>query len=242
LAERLCFRRNGTATFVCVSNGVAEEIREHYPDTAPRVVTIHNGVDLGAFARGAREPEARELRAALQISEERLVLAFVGGNWEQKGLRPVIEALARAPGWDLLVAGRGNPARFRELAGSLGVQNAVHWLGVRSDIQPVYELADAFVLPSSYETFSLVTFEAAAYGLPILATPVSGVSELVEDGHSGFLIAPEASAIAARLVELAADPGLRDRLGAAARNSALEFGWEKMVAGHHDLYSRLAAG
>ncbi len=54
--------------------------------------------------------------------------------------------------------------------------------------QLVYELADAFVLPSSYETFSLVTFEAAASALPVLATPVNGVRELIEDGHNGFLI------------------------------------------------------
>jgi UDP-glucose:(heptosyl)LPS alpha-1,3-glucosyltransferase len=107
------------------------------------------------------------------------------------------------------------------------------------DIQVVYELADTFVLPSSYETFSLVTFEAAAYGLPILATAVSGVRELIEDGQTGFLITPDPGAIAERLVELGADPALRTRLGQAARQSAREFGWEKMVASHHELYARL---
>ncbi len=60
----------------------------------------------------------------------------------------------------------------------------MHWLGVVRDIQVVYELADAFVLPSSYETFSLVTFEAAASGLPILATPVNGVRELIATGRT----------------------------------------------------------
>jgi glycosyltransferase involved in cell wall biosynthesis len=241
MAEEVCFRRNDSAILVCVSNGVSEEIRKHYPDMSPRVVTIHNGVDLNAFARGSRESEARSLRASLGIPEDRLVLAFVGGNWEQKGLRAVIEALPQAPGWDVLVAGRGNPGRFRELAGALDVQGAIHWLGVVSDIQPVYEVADAFILPSDYETFSLVTFEAAANALPILATPVSGVRELIEDGESGFLIAAEPDVIAARLRQLAADPALRARLGEAALESAREFGWERMVAGHHDLYGRLAA-
>jgi glycosyltransferase involved in cell wall biosynthesis len=240
ISERLCFRRNDAATLVCVSNGVADEVRAHYPDAADRVVTIHNGVDLQAFAGGTRTSEAHALRKELDIPADRLVAAFVGGNWEQKGLRPAIEALAHAPDWDLIVAGRGNPGRLRELARSLGIEGAVHWLGVRQDIEVVYELADAFVLPSSYETFSLVTFEAAASGLPILATPVSGVRELIEDGRSGFLITAEASTIAGRLGELAGDPSLRERLGRAARQSALQFGWEKMVAGHHDLYSRLA--
>ena len=76
---------------------------------------------------------------------------------------------------------------------------AVHWLGVVSDVQAVFKLADAFVLPSSYETFSLVTFEAAASGLPVLATAVNGVRELIRDGENGFLIDIEPAGIAARL-------------------------------------------
>jgi UDP-glucose:(heptosyl)LPS alpha-1,3-glucosyltransferase len=120
------------------------------------------------------------------------------------------------------------------------VANAVHWLGIISDVRPVYELADAFVLPSSYETFSLVSFEAAASGLPILATPVNGVRELIRDGHNGFVISRDAAEIAGRLCQLAADPALRRRLGERARESALEFSWRKMVAEHHELYTRLS--
>jgi UDP-glucose:(heptosyl)LPS alpha-1,3-glucosyltransferase len=116
----------------------------------------------------------------------------------------------------------------------------VHWLGVVREIPIVYGMADAFVLASSYETFSLVTFEAAASGLPVLATPVSGVRELIRDGENGFLITQEPQSIAARLNELAADPALRARLGRGARESALAFSWDEMVAKHHELYMRLA--
>ncbi len=240
VAERLCYRANRPAVFVCVSEGVAVEIREHFPDAADRVLTIHNGVDTEAFAPGVREHEARSLRAELGIPPGRSVAAFVGdGN---KGLRWVIESLALAPGWDLLVAGRGHVRSYRELADSLGVSRAVHWLGVVRDIQVIYELADAFVLPSSYETFSLVTFEAAASGLPILATPVSGVRELLRDGENGFLITTDPATIAERLGRLAADPALRTRLGRAARESALAFTWEAMVAKHDELYCALSTG
>ena len=238
VAERLCYRANRPAAFVCVSEGVAAEVREHFPDAAGRVLTIHNGVDTEAFAPGVREREARSLRAKLGIPPERPVVAFVGdGN---KGLRWVIESLDRAPGWDLLVAGRGHVRSYQELADSLGVSKVVHWLGVVRDIQVVYELADAFVLPSGYETFSLVTFEAAASGLPILATPVSGVRELLRDGENGFLITADPAAIAERLGPLAADPGLRTRLGRAARESALGFTWEGMVTKHDELYCALS--
>ncbi len=236
VSERLCFGANRSARFICVSEGLAEEMRTHYPQLAERVVTIYNGVDTEAFAPGARRDDALALRKGLRIPEERLLVAFVGGDWGHKRLRLAIEALADAPQWDLLVAGRGHAGDYQKLADSLGVGQRVHWLGVVKDIPVVYELADAFVLPSGYETFSLVTFEAAASGLPILATPVNGVRELIEDGRNGFLIDARSATIAERLRLLAADPQLRDRLGRAARESALRFRWEAMVAAHDELY------
>lgn len=241
LAERVCFRLNRSATVVCVSEGVAAEVREHYPQIAGRVITIHNGVDTELFAPGVREAEAHAMRAELGIAQQRLVAAFVGSEWERKGLEPLINALALAPDWDLVVVGSGDQERYEGLADAAGVGEAVHWLGVRREVQEIYQLADLFVLPSSYETFSLVTFEAAASGLPILATPVSGVRELIRDGHNGFLITQEPRGIAERLGQLAADRPLRRSLGIAARESALEFGWDQMVSRHHELYERLAA-
>ncbi|HXB65452.1 MAG TPA: glycosyltransferase family 4 protein [Solirubrobacteraceae bacterium] len=240
-AERLCYRANPRATFVCVSEGVAAEMRAHYPELGARLLTIHNGVDTERFVPGARAGDATALRRRLGIGAGRLVAAFVGSEWERKGLEPAIRALALAPGWNLVVAGDGDRERYRQLADSLGVGAAVHWLGVTSDVELVYALADAFVLPSRYETFSLVTFEAAASGLAILAAPVSGVRELIDDGTNGFLISPDdPERIATRLRELAADPALRARLGRAARESSLRFSWHAMAQAHHSLYTRLA--
>ncbi|HXA53316.1 MAG TPA: glycosyltransferase family 4 protein [Solirubrobacteraceae bacterium] len=242
VAERVCFRASRTATFVCVSEGLAAELREHFPALAARVVTIHNGVDTDAFAPGAGRARAAALRARLGLAEGRLLAVFVGGEWERKGLRAAIEALAAAREWDLLVVGAGDQRRYRELARALGVDDAVHWLGVARDVQPVYELADAFVLPSRYETFSLVTFEAAACGVPIVASAVNGVRELIDDGENGFLVVPEPQAIAACLQRLGADPQLRARIGAAARRTALAYSWTEMVAAHERLYVQLAGG
>src|ERR1700730_4028421 len=206
--ETLCLAANRPAAVVCVSEGVAEEVREPFPRLAQRVVTIHNGVDTGSFAPGARPEQARALRATLQIPDGPLAAAFVGSEWERKGLEPAIRALAGAPGWVLLVAGAGDQPRYQRLAGELGVEDRVRWLGVTSEVQLVYGVADALVLPSSYETFSLVTFEAAASGVPILATPVSGVRELIEDGRNGFLIDRRPEEIAERLGQAAAAPRL----------------------------------
>jgi glycosyltransferase involved in cell wall biosynthesis len=240
LGERLCFSVNRPAAFVCVSEGLADEVRKHFPRLADRVVTIHNGVDTETFAPGVRRDDARAARGSLNLTEGQLVAAFVGSEWERKGLEPAIRAVGLDRRWALVVAGEGDRVRYQALADSLGVGEAVRWLGVTPDVQLVYALADAFLLASSYETFSLVTFEAAASGLPILATPVSGVSELIEDGQNGFLIDRSPETIAARLQELAGDPALRARVGQAARQSALRFGWREMVMRQHELYERLA--
>ena len=212
------------------------------PGSAARVVAIHNGVDTDAFAPGAaRERGARPARPASGSPTDRLVAAFVGSEWERKGLEPAIRALACAPEWDLVVAGGGDS---RALPGARRLARRRPTPCTGSGSSPtslVYELADAFVLPSSYEAFSLVTFEAAASGLPILATPVNGVRELVHDGATGFLIDRDPDTIAERLRLLAADPALRERMGRAARQAALRFSWARTVARHHELYERLAA-
>ena len=241
LGERVCFRRSRGAAFVCVSEGVAAEVREHFPDLAERVVTIYNGVDTDRFAPGPRGGRASELRVSLGIPPERLVAAFVGSEWERKGLPQVLEALALAPEWSLIVAGEGEESRYRALAARLGVADAVSWIGVSGEIERVYDAADALVLASSYETFSLVTFEAAASGLAIVATPVNGVAELIEDGSNGLLTERDPRAIAARLSRLSADPELRSRLGRAARASAVAFGSERMIREHDELYASLTA-
>jgi glycosyltransferase involved in cell wall biosynthesis len=239
--ERISFHASHAKRFVCVSDGVAAELREHYPELADRVMTIHNGVDTQAFRPGLRRADADALRARLGLEDGRLLAAFVGGEWDRKGLGPTLEALALEPAWDLAVAGIGDEERFRELASSLGVSERVQWLGLVQDIAPVYELADAFVFPSSYETFSLVTFEAAASGLAILAAPVSGVRELIEDGVNGFLISRDPHEIAERLRCLARDPQLRADLGAAATASVARFSWESMVDGYAALFEQLSS-
>ena len=241
LGERICYRPGRARAFVCVSQGAADEMRRSFPAVAERVSTIYNGIDVEGFAPGLRREQAAALRAELGLPPERLVAAFVGSEWERKGLAELIAALASAPEWSLVVAGGGDEHGYRERAERAGVASLVRFLGVTSDVRRVYDLADAFVLPSSYETFSLVTFEAAASGLPVLATPVNGVRELIEDGRNGILIDRDPESIAAALRRLGADPALRAALGAAARDSALGFSRERMVAEHEALYRRLAA-
>ncbi len=241
LGEWLCYRPRQARAFVCVSEGAADEMRRSFPAVAGRVSTIYNGIDTESFAPGTGREQAAALRAELGLPKAGLVAAFVGSEWERKGLAELIAALASAPEWSLLVAGGGDEPSYRERAERAGVADRIRFLGVTSEVRRVYAVADAFVLPSGYETFSLVTFEAAASGLPVLATPVNGVRELIDDGHNGILIGRDPASIAAGLLRLGADPELRASLGAQARRSALGFSRERMVAEHEALYRRLSA-
>ena len=222
-AERWAYRPRVTRTLVAASDGIAAELGRWFPRAA--VVVIPNGVDTARFRP---DPAARHrFRAEHAIPEGALVAAFVGGDWERKGLRHAIDAVARSPAWRLVVAGKGRPAPHER----------VHFLGPVPDPETVLAAADAFVLPSAYEAMSLVVLEAAACGLPLLVADVSGIAGVVVDGETGFAIERDGDAIAERLAALE-DPELRARMGAAARRHAETLDWGAVV----DAYARVYRG
>jgi UDP-glucose:(heptosyl)LPS alpha-1,3-glucosyltransferase len=121
------------------------------------------------------------------------------------------------------------------------VADRVRFAGEAAAVGPFYSAADGFVLPTAYEAFPLVSLEAAAAGLPLLITRVSGVEELLVDGVNGWFIERDAGVIADRLARLATDAGRRSSMGAAAREVAARFGWQQVIDRYTQHYERLAA-
>ncbi len=187
------------------------------------VETIPNGVDTRAFrpdpAAGAR------LRAALGLSHAAPVFVNVAMLRPGKGHADLLAALAvvlqRAPAARLLVVGDGvERAPLEARANALGVGGAVRFLGVRSDVTAVLAAADVYVHPSLFEALPTSILEAMAVGLPVVATNVGGVPELVADGRTGLLVPPaSAHALAGAMLTLL-DPALRTAFGAAGRRWA----------------------
>lgn len=243
-AERWCYRPGRTSLLAAVSGGLEVELRRYYPEVGVRLTP--NGIDLDRFR--PRDWPRQELRAALEVAPKAVVVVFAGGEWDHKGLEIAIRGLAAAravpaqgPSRPVLwVVGRGDQARFERLAASLGVAGHVRFLGFRPDLERCFQAADVFLLPSLYETFSLVTHEAAACGLPVVATRVSGVEDLVGDGGAGILVDRDSASVADALVRLADDPSLRARLGAEARRRCLELTWEHSAGAVARLYRELA--
>lgn len=239
LAERLSYRPGAARALVAVSSGLAREVDSHFPAMAPALCVIPNGVDREAFRP---DPEARaRVRAPLGVADEELVALFVGGDWARKGLDVAVAALAGAPEWRLLVAGDGDGRGLAEFAARRGVADRVIHAGPVERPASYYAAADAFVLPTAYETFSLVAYEAAAAGLPLVCTRASGIEDILRDGETGFEVPRDATAIAQKLVALGRDPVLRGRLGAAARASTAGYDWADVMTAYGRLFAELAA-
>ena len=243
LAERFCFRQGRVQLFGAVSPGVQRELNTCYPGI-PMTLTP-NGVDADRFAPNDAVRVA--VRAALGAAATDVIGIFVGGDWRRKGLAVAIEALATASSKTearlrLWVVGDGDPSPFRALARSLGVEESVLFLGRRRDVERYLRGADIFVFPTSYETFSIASYEAAATGLPVLATPVSGIEDLIGAGDAGIAAEATPDAVADGLLRLAADPCLRRRLGNAGRRRAGAFSWERSAASVVEAYRVLLEG
>jgi glycosyltransferase involved in cell wall biosynthesis len=241
LAERWTYGRPRARALAAVSVGLRGELLSHYPRAS--VVLTPNGVDV---ARYRPDPATRaRVRAEQETSENELVALFVGGDWARKGLRTAIEALQAADraGVDgrLWVIGSGDEARYREHTRRLGVAGRVRFLGERADAERFYCGADVFVLPTMYETFSLVAHEAAAAGLPLVIPPVNGAADLVGRDEAGILVAPTAESVAAALILLAGDAELRTRLGEEGRRRVTGRTWQASADRVVEVYRELAA-
>jgi glycosyltransferase involved in cell wall biosynthesis len=236
LCERWCYRPQNVRRVVCPSRGLEREISQFYPRVGDLLHTIANGVDGEAFRR--QDGERQKVRAELGLAAEDLLALFVGGDWHRKGLRYAVEALADAPRWKLGVVGAGDSPAFLESAQALGVEDRLMFLGSHRVVAPYYGAADAFVLPSRYETFGLVGLEAAAAGLPLIMPRLSGTEDYVQHGINGWLTARDGAAIAARLRDLE-DPDRRAAMSEAAVRSAQGFEWSRIVDQWEALYSEL---
>ena len=232
LAERWCYRPGRTAALVGVSEGLGRELRRHFPAMGERVQVIPNGVDTELFSPAAEADRG---------DGDRLRALFVGGDWDRKGLGAAIESLAGCPQAELTVVGEGDAAAYARLAERAGVGARVSFAGPTRDPVSWYRRADVFLLPTAYESFSLVSYEAAACGLPLLVTRVNGVEDLLEPGRNGWFIERDPEGIAARLRQLRSDPELLRSMGRAARAASLEYSWKRVVERYRQLYAELAA-
>jgi glycosyltransferase involved in cell wall biosynthesis len=197
---------------------VSEATRAQLAD-APQAVVLHDGLALTPV-RAPRE----QARAALGLPAGAFVVAVLGRISPWKGQELLVRALALVPGAVAVVAGDAWPgeehrvAALTGLAARLGVSDRLRMLGFRDDVGTVLGAADVVAVPSTQpDPLPNAALEATAAGCCVVAAAHGGLPEIVRDGVTGRLVEPgDAGALARALRELAADPAVRERLGAAA--------------------------
>ncbi len=236
--ERRMMASGADTEFLPVSNLAMDTFRQAYGDPLPgRWTVVPPGVDADRFGAPDRGACRAEIRARHGIGESEFLLLFVGMNFEVKGLGAIISAVAKAgrerpeAGVKLLVVGRGDEEKYRQLARSLGAEDAVRFAGtVTGGLERYYRAADLFAMLSGFDTFGMVVLEAMAAGLPVVVSPMVGAKDLVEEGANGFVTAsPDDDATLTRAIGLLADPETRIRMGDAAQQTARGCGWDRVA-------------
>jgi glycosyltransferase involved in cell wall biosynthesis len=227
---------------------VCEPFRQqlvHIGVAREKIQVVHNSV---AFP--LRKPDAQsllDLRSKYGLGKDDRVFLTVGRLSREKGHADLLHALHRLRTevpqlrWKLLLAGSGPELpRLQSKAETLGLSNRLVFAGYQADVLPLYFLADFFVLPSHSEGSPHVLLEAMSAGVPILATAVGGVPELINSSMASLVRPRDPAALASALLSLLDAPQLmRERTVAARRKAELDFSheayWKQMLGIYRDV-------
>ena len=229
---------------VTISRGMARELKAAFPYIENKLTLLPNPVRLDRLRMPA-EFDRQAFRHSLGIDDQDLVGLFVAlGQFERKGLPLLLQALA-TPGmqrFKLIVVG-GEPgliARYAERAAKYQVGDRVIFAGMQSDVRPYFWSVDAFVFPSLYEGFPLVTLEAAAAGLPIVVSHLYGVEDMLVDGDNGILVETSVDGVRQGLERfLSLPPSARHAMGQRARKAVSVYSEEHFVDAWRAFYLKL---
>ena len=179
---------------IAISQMIKRDIAENYGAIERKVAIVFNSIDLNRFHPRNRDLYRAEKRSVLDISPDTVVLFFVGNNYRLKGLEPLMAAMGLlrrkfpTQPFRLLVAGRGQVARYRRKARRLGVADLVLFLGSVKNIEQYYAASDIYVHPTFYDSCSLTVLEALASGLPVVTTRFNGAADAIVSEEGGRVI------------------------------------------------------
>lgn len=231
----------------------ADQLVELYGAPLDRVAIVPPGVDHAFFSPG----DQRQARRAVRLPGERPTVLFVGRIQPLKGLEVALRALALLPAFGVadarlvVVGGPSGPegaaefARIRALTGTLGLADSVVFVPPQPHelLSTWFRAADCCVVPSRSESFGLVALEAAACGIPVVASAVGGLTTLVADGETGYLVERgDVAGFARRLGDVLGDRLHAATLGSAAAERARRYTWPVAAAGLLEQYAQLTEG
>jgi glycosyltransferase involved in cell wall biosynthesis len=224
--EKTTFRR--VKDILVPSRGLGRELAQQFPFAASKIEVIPNAVDVSLLQEPA-DFDRIEFRRKLGFEPSDCVFVFAAlGQFERKGLPLLLEALAQLknPEAKLLVVGGEADliATYQHRVERMNLHAQVVFTGMQTDVKPYLWAADAFAFPSTYETFSLVSYEAAAAGLPVLAPRLNGIEDLIQDGENGILLVRTVEGVRAGIAKfLQLSSAARAAMGEQARRAAQNY-------------------
>jgi len=207
------------------------------------IIVVSNGVDTKDFVPTKNRLAKRD---QFKLPKDKILFFFLGRLDFDKHADTIIRALPKTdPKVHLIIAGEGKEEQnFRNLAKTLGVTDRITWLGYlnHGQMKDVYQSVDAFVLMSPYEVQSIVTLQAIACGLPVLACKEGALPELCHDGVNGFtIVTDDDGTLAEKMNVLANDEKLRETMGKESRNISLPHDRETALAKLLEFYKKIVA-
>jgi glycogen synthase len=243
------------ACIIATDASLEPTVARHLRPAVGQMRTIPNGIDLVAAGAFAGPADGLLMRQRHQIGPGEIVLLSVGRLEFNKGFDLLPRALARATadgstlaatGWRWVLVGAGPyRAEIERQVGGHGLEPHVIFAGRTSerDLHAWYEAANVFVHPTRYEGSSLVTLEAMAHRLPVIATAAGGLPDKVHSGVNGWLIEPnDAEALAGAIAEAASHPTRLVGMGERSREIVeREFAWSVLAERYVNLYRDVLA-
>lgn len=212
-----------TSIFANAAIACSEAVRDfyltefHYP--APKLHVVYNSV---AFSRFENSPNRATARCMLNLPTDVPILVTVASLTDQKGHQYLLEAMSNVlelcPQTLLLLVGDGHLRKtLEQFSLQRGLGESVRFLGKRTDVPLILAAADFFVLPSLWEGLPLVLAEAGAARLPVVATKIGGIDEIVEDGVTGILVpSRQPEPLAEAIIDLLLSEQKRQQMGESA--------------------------
>ncbi len=206
---------------IAVSESCREFLIERENVPPDKISLIQNAIDLERFSADGAGSK-REARTALGLPEDVPIVAGVGRLNPQKNfalfLQVAASLLTTHPRTQFVIAGEGpQEAALKRLVADLGLGGRVHFTGYLRDTRRIYEACDILLMPSLFEGLPMTLLEAMAMRVPVVASRLDGIAEVVEEGRDGFLVrSGDAEGFAECLGRLLDDPALAQAIGGAA--------------------------
>jgi glycosyltransferase involved in cell wall biosynthesis len=228
---------------IAVSKAVQEFLLKQGISKADKITVIYSGI--GAVSSDKIKSKARRLAASMNISGNPFVVGTVGSLNEHKDTATLLRAFQRIvqknPRRKLIIVGDGPQRKYLErLAAKLGIEKDTIFTGTVAEVESFMPLLSVFVLPSLSESFGLSILEAMRAGVPVIATRVGGIPEIIQSGRNGLLVSPgNPKELAAAITRLANDQALQKKFVREGYETLKRFSAKKMVENTEKLYQGL---